>query len=70
MESKRYVKQVMILNKERHQEYLDIFFEEPLDFEDFVNFMLGSLYDEDRFVEQVLPNADHSQVLIVYKIKM
>ena len=70
MENKRYVKQVMILNKERHQEYLKDFFEEYLNFEGFVNFMLGSLYDEDRFVEQVIPNADHSQVLIVYKIKI
>ena len=70
MENKRYVKQVMILNKERHQEYLKDLFEEYLNFEGFVNFMLGSLYDEDRFVEQVIPNADHSQVLIVYKIKI
>lgn len=70
MENKRYVKQVMILNKERHQEYLKDFFEEYLNFEDFVNFMLGSLYDEDRFVEEIIPNEDFSKVLIVYKIKI
>ena len=70
MENKRYVKQVMILNKERHQEYLKDFFEEYLNFEDFVNFMLGSLYDEDRFVEEIIPNNDFSKVLIVYKIKI
>ena len=70
MESKRYVKQVMILNKERHQEYLKDFFEEYLNFEGFVNFMLGSLYDEDRFVEEIIPNEDFSKVLIVYKIKI
>ncbi len=70
MENKRYVKQVMILNKERHQEYLKDFFEEYLNFEGFVNFMLGSLYDEDRFVEEIIPNNDFSKVLIVYKIKI
>ena len=70
MENKRYVKQVMMLNKERHQEYLKDFFEEYLNFEGFVNFMLGSLYDEDRFVEEIIPNEDFSKVLIVYKIKI
>ena len=70
MENKRYVKQVMILNKERHQEYLKDFFEEYLNFEGFVNFMLGSLYDEDRFVEEIIPNEDFSKVFIVYKIKI
>ena len=70
MENKRYVKQIMVLGKEKHQEYLDDFFEEPLDFEGFVNFMLGSLYDEDRFVEEIIPNKDFSKVLIVYKIKI
>ena len=70
MENKRYVKQVMVLGKEMHQEYLDDFLEEPLDFEGFVNFMLGSLYDENRFVEEIIPNEDFSKVLIIYKIKM
>ena len=70
MENKRYIKQIMVLGKEMHQEYLDDFLEEPMDFEGFVNFMLGSLYDEDRFVEEIIPNEDFSKVLIVYKIKI
>jgi len=70
MENKRYIKQIMVLGKEMHQEYLDDFLEEPLDFEGFVNFMLGSLYDENRFVEEIIPNEDFSKVLIVYKIKI
>jgi len=70
MENKRYVKQVIILNKEMHQEYLDDFLEEPMDFEGFVNFMLGSLYDEDRFVEEIIPNEDFTKVFIIYKMKM
>jgi hypothetical protein len=70
MENKRYVKQIMVLGKEMHQEYLDDFLEEPLDFEGFVNFMLGSLYDENRFVEEIIPNEDFSKVLIIYKIKI
>lgn len=70
MESKRYIKQIMVLGKEMHQEYLDDFLEEPMDFEGFVNFMLGSLYDENRFVEEIIPNEDFSKVLIVYKIKI
>ena len=70
MENKRYIKQIMVLGKEMHQEYLDDFLEEPMDFEGFVNFMLGSLYDENRFVEEIIPNEDFSKVLIVYKIKI
>jgi len=70
MENKRYIKQIMVLGKEMHQEYLDDFLEEPMDFEGFVNFMLGSLYDENRFVEEIIPNNDFSKVLIVYKIKI
>jgi hypothetical protein len=70
MENKRYVKQIMVLGKEMHQEYLDDFLEEPMDFEGFVNFMIGSLYDENRFVEEIIPNEDFSKVLIIYKIKI
>ena len=70
MENKRYIKQIMVLGKEMHQEYLDDFLEEPMDFEGFVNFMLGSLYDENQFVEEIIPNNDFSKVLIVYKIKI
>ena len=70
MENKRYIKQIMVLGKEMHQEYLDDFLEESMDFEGFVNFMLGSLYDENRFVEEIIPNNDFSKVLIVYKIKI
>ena len=69
MENKRYVKQIMVLGKEMHQEYLDDFLEEPLDFEGFVNFMLGSLYDENRFVEEIIPNSDILKYLWSIKSK-
>lgn len=70
MENKKTVKQVLILDRRKHYDYLKDSKEESLDFEEFVNFMLGSLYDEDRFVEEIIPNDDFSKVLIVYKINL
>ena len=51
MENKKWVKQVMIIDDKLHQSYLQIFVEEPLNFEEFVNFELGNLFDEDRKIE-------------------
>ena len=64
------MKQVLILDDKRHQSYLESFQEEPLCFWDFVNFMLGSLYDENHIVDDIIPNIDVSKVLIIYQMKM
>ena len=65
-----YIKQVMILNDQNHKEYLEDFIEEPLNFGDFVNFMLGTLYDNENIIEQIIPNNDGSIVFIVYLIRI
>jgi hypothetical protein len=44
--------------------------EEPLNFEEFVNFELGNLFDEDRKIEQIIPNENASQFVIIYSIKL
>ncbi len=67
---KDYMKQVLILDDKLHQSYLESFKEEPLSFWDFVNFMLGSLYDEDHIVDDIIPNIDASKVIIIYQMKM
>lgn len=40
------LKQILILNKKSHQAYLKDFKEEPLTFQDYLNFELGCLFDE------------------------
>ena len=70
MENKKWVKQVMIIDDKLHQSYLQIFVEEPLNFEKFVNFELGNLFDEDRKIEQIIPNENASQFVIIYSIKL
>ena len=70
MENKKWVKQVMILDDKTHQSYLQTFVEEPLNFEEFVNFELGNLFDEDRKIEQIIPNENATQFVIIYSIKL
>ena len=36
----------------------------------FVNFELGNLFDEDRKIEQIIPNENASQFVIIYSIKL
>lgn len=70
MENKKFVKQIMILDAEMHQNYLETFVEEPLNFQDFVNFELGNLFDEERKIEQIIPNENATQFVIIYSIKI
>ena len=70
MENKKWVKQVMIIDDKLHQSYLQTFVEEPLSFEEFVNFELGNLFDEDRKIEQIIPNENASKFVIIYSIKL
>ena len=70
MENKKWVKQVMIIDDKLHQSHLQTFVEEPLNFEEFVNFELGNLFDEDRKIEQIIPNENATQFVIIYSIKL
>ena len=68
MENKKTVKQIMILDAEMHKNYLESFVEAPLGFQDFVNFELENLFDEERKIEQIIPNENASQFVIIYTI--
>ena len=41
----KYLKQVRIVNQDSQQRYLKDFFEEPLTFEEYMNFELGQMID-------------------------
>lgn len=70
MENKKLVKQVLVLDRRKHCDYLKDYKEEPLDFEEFVNFELGNLFDEERKIEQIIPNENATQFVIIYTIKI
>lgn len=70
MENKKNVKQVLVLDRRKHCDYLNDYKEEPLDFEEFVNFELGNLFDEERKIEQIIPNENATQFVIIYSIKI
>lgn len=52
------LKQVKIVNQESFKKYQDDFFEEPVLFEQYVNFELGQLYDQDHVVESITFSTD------------
>lgn len=60
----------MVLNEQSHQEYQDDFEEEPLNFGEFVNFMLGVLYDNEHIIDQIIPINDGSTVFVIYLMQM
>lgn len=65
-----YLKQVMVLNEQSHKEYLEDFKDEQLSFWDFVNFMLGALYDNEHIIDEIIPNNDGSMITIIYLIQI
>jgi len=67
MENKKSLPQVMILNRRKHYDsHKD---QEALpSFEEFVNKELGSLFDRDRKIEQIIPNENATEFVIVYTI--
>ena len=48
----------------------ETFVEEPLNFQDFVNLELGNLFDEERKIEQIIPNEGATQFVIIYSVKL
>lgn len=70
MENKKWVKQVLVLDRKKHCDYLKDYDEAPLNFEEFVNFELGNLFDKDRKIEQIIPNENATQFVIIYTISI
>lgn len=67
MENKKLLPQVMILNRRKHYDsYKD---QEALpSFEEFVNRELGSLFDQEREILQIIPNENATEFVIIYTI--
>ena len=67
MENKKSLPQVMILNRRKHYDsHKD---QEALpSFEEFVNKELGSLFDQEREILQIIPNENATEFVIVYTI--
>ena len=63
------LKQVRIVNKKSHQLYLKDFFEEPVNFQNYLNFELGTLFDEKRTIISVTFLKKKTAV-IVYAMKI
>lgn len=58
-----YLKQVMILKPD------DLDPKDSMSFEEYINCMLGGLYDEGRTIKSIIPMGQ-SSVFIIYLIKI
>ena len=70
MNRQNYLKQVLVLDEHSHREYLDDFEEEPLSFGEFVNVMLGVLFDDGHNIDQIIPLNNGSIVFVIYLMQM
>jgi len=65
----KQLKQVLILNQESHENYLKDFPEEHLNFQDYVNFELGKLFDHKHVIISI-DFLSKKMAIIVYGIKI
>ena len=63
------LQQVNIVDKKSHQNYLKDFSEELLNFQEYVNYELGRLYDEKHTIISV-NFLNKKTVVIVYAMKI
>ncbi len=64
------ITQIRIETHERYRLYLKDFFEEPLTFEEYLNVVLGQLFDQGHRVLDVKLNHDCTQCIIVYQMNV
>lgn len=69
MSTTTYVRQVQHINKEEHEAYLKEFPEEPICFFNYVNVMLGGIYDDGNRVIDI-KIIDLENVIIIYDLKI
>ncbi|MPS72469.1 MAG: hypothetical protein E2590_04880 [Chryseobacterium sp.] len=67
MENKKSLPQVMILNRRKHYDSHKDHKALPT-FEEFVNMELGSLFDQEREILQIIPNENATEFVIIYTI--
>ncbi len=60
--------QIKILNEEYFEENPPEFRDQFESFEDYINFELGILYDDDRPILSVIPSDDLKRFVILYTI--
>ena len=65
----RTLKQVRIITKKDYRYYLKDFIEEPMRFQDYVNFEIGQLFDEKHTIISV-EFLKRRKVVIVYSMKI
>lgn len=65
----RTLKQVRIITKKDHWYYLKDFIEEPMSFQDYVNFELGQLFDMQHSILSI-EFIRKKTVVIVYTMKI
>lgn len=63
------LQQVLIVDKKSHQNYLKDFSEELLNFQEYVNYEMGRLYDEKHTIISV-NFLNKKTVVIVYAMKI
>lgn len=61
------IKQVKLLNNETFKAYKEDFEEDFSTFEDYINVILGNLFDFDYLIDEIIP-ITANEVIIVYKI--
>lgn len=66
----RSITQIKIETQETFEYYLRDFFEEPQTFKDYLNFVLGQLYDEGHRVTDIRLNEHCTQCIIVYQMTL
>lgn len=60
--------QIKILTKEDFEENPPEFKDQFESFEDYINFELGILYDDERVLVNIIPSDDLKRFVILYRI--
>ncbi len=58
--------QIQIETEANYQKYLKDFFEEPVSFEQYINFVLGQLFDEGHHIKSVTYFPVKKEVCITF----
>ena len=67
--SMRTLRQIRIITKKDHQFYQEDFIDEPMSFQDYVNFELGQLFDMQHTILSI-EFIKKKTVVIVYTMKI
>ena len=60
----------MILDQQQYDIFLRDYDGDAITFEEYINVELGNLFDNDRKIEEILPNEDRSSFVIIYTVRL